>query len=379
LRPGVGAAIFLPTRGKFVRSILSLVTLLAIFGLGAMVWRGKFLVIHFPPELRLMFGEDEPTDELRAEADAGDVDAQFKYGVLLASEAGGAPGAHFEYLLKAAESGHAGAENEIGNAYLRGLWGVRKDARAAIFWLERSASKGDEVAQGSLAMLFRDGDFVERSDARAAELFLASARKGYAASQFNYYLLVREGVGAPRNEIIAWRARRAAARGKYDADRFIFDSFQSADGSKFEGHRAVAFPFVGKSINPAQALRCGALFGDLSEIYESVPQQEVDIGVLPEGIDTVDDLIEIARDVERRQSKVVEPAAARAALLSVAAKLGDPIAQRRLAAAYSAGDGVGISESKANYWRVRADRNPLKDRFSENCEKFREVIRRSSD
>jgi hypothetical protein len=48
--------------------------------------------------------------------------------------------------MKAAESGHAGAQTFIGECYLEG-YGVPSDQRRADDWLQRAARQGNERAK----------------------------------------------------------------------------------------------------------------------------------------------------------------------------------------------------------------------------------------
>lgn len=350
---------------------LTIVAILLVAGTAAagVVWRGQFLSIRFPRWADYPYWTYDATDDMRKKADAGDAEAQFQYGALLAGDADGAPGPHLDYLMKAAEAGHPTAENEIGNAYAMGLWGLLRDERAAMSWFEKSAAKGEPVAQYNLATIYRNGDFVDHDDERTAALYLASAVQGYAASQFNYHLLVREGAGARRNPLVAWRAETAASRGGYGEPQFASDNLQLANGMKLGGARRAAAAYAEQSRNLAQAIRCAALFGDLSSIREVEPRP----GNSPEvkqgagELSSIGDVVDYLFADENPSGPSLDAAVARTALLSVASKLGDPVAQERLAAAYTVGDGVSRSETQANYWRRRSERNPLKEQFPGHC------------
>lgn len=340
--------------------------------IGFIAWFGKFFEIQFPRQRDYAFefsfndilsATDGPALELKRRADDGDVEAQFQFGALLASLAESDAA---DYLLKAAEAGHPAAQNEIAYAFEQGAWGLEKDVAAAISWYDKAAAAGDMTAQYNLATFYRDGDFVEQNDGRAASLFLQSAQQGYAGAQFNFYLSAREGVGASWNGLFAMRARLAAGD-LYDDAKFISDNFQLPDRTKLGGLGSVKSNYAAQSSSDPRALRCIALHADLSPITESrrVPSEIV---VTPgDGTDTAEEILEIIQSGGTVAGPPVEPAISRAALLALAAKMGDPVAQNRLADAYAAGEGVARSNVKADYWRQRSERNPLKVLFPEQC------------
>lgn len=343
---------------------------------GLVAWYGKFFDIQFPrqrdyaieyPMDEIPTAADETALELKRRADGGDIEAQFQYGVILAGEAElDAPGAHLDYLMKAAEAGHAAAQNEIGNALELGNWGLTKDIAAAIPWYEKAAAAGDSLGQFNLATYYRDGDFVEQNDQRAASLFFQSAQQGYAAAQFNFYLLAREGVGVPWNGLLAMRAQLAAGE-LYDDAKFISDEFRLPDRTKLRGLQLVKSIDAGRSHENPYVLRCLALRADLSPIHQSNPAP-LELAVTPgDGVKAAEEILEIIQSELTVAGPPVDPAASRVALLTLAAKMGDSVAQDFLAGAYDAGEGVARSDLKEDYWRRRSARNPLKFIFPEKC------------
>lgn len=57
-----------------------------------------------------------------------------------------------EYLLKAAEQGHSGAQCVLGVCYANGE-GVSKDMSEAVKWWRKAAEQGDEDAKKALNSL----------------------------------------------------------------------------------------------------------------------------------------------------------------------------------------------------------------------------------
>ena len=93
-------------------------------------------------------------DETKALADQGDVDAQFKLGVIY--DIGlGVPENDAEavkWYRKAAEQGHANAQSNLGFMYANGD-GVPENFVHAYVWWSMAKTQGDEDAKGNLEIL----------------------------------------------------------------------------------------------------------------------------------------------------------------------------------------------------------------------------------
>jgi TPR repeat protein len=90
---------------------------------------------------------------VRAAADRGDANAQWKTGVLLhmLGRGGlGTPQEAFRYYKMSADQGHKLAMYFVGVAYRRGE-GVDQDEEEACRWWERGAALGDEGSRHALA------------------------------------------------------------------------------------------------------------------------------------------------------------------------------------------------------------------------------------
>jgi hypothetical protein len=75
---------------------------------------------------------------------------------------------------------------------MNGLGG-RTDHRAAAYWLERAASKGNAAAQINLGVLYSNGWGVPRDPQRARALFLAASH----SRDPHYARVARENLGQP--------------------------------------------------------------------------------------------------------------------------------------------------------------------------------------
>ena len=87
-------------------------------------------------------------------------------------------------MLKAADAGHAAAQNNIGLSYLHAL-GVPKDEKMAFSWFDKAAKQGLPYAQSELAMLYYEGIGVEKSTQKAYDWWLIAAKQEDEYAQFN--------------------------------------------------------------------------------------------------------------------------------------------------------------------------------------------------
>jgi TPR repeat protein len=106
-------------------------------------------------------------EETRVLAEQGDMQAQFNMGLTHYNgiEKGDGKGytlitrgyeKAFEWFTKAAEQGHADAQNNLGLMYKAGL-GVSHNDYVAFEWFTKAAEQGHADAQNSLGLFYRDG------------------------------------------------------------------------------------------------------------------------------------------------------------------------------------------------------------------------------
>jgi TPR repeat protein len=87
-------------------------------------------------------------------------------------------------MLKAADAGHAAAQNNIGLSYLHAL-GTPKDEKMAFSWFDKAAKQGLPYAQSELAMLYYEGTGVEKNTQKAYDWWLIAAKQEDEYAQFN--------------------------------------------------------------------------------------------------------------------------------------------------------------------------------------------------
>ena len=147
-------------------------------------------------------------EKLRADAENGDIEAQFEYGRRMAripdssaetaAEAAG-------WFAKAAESGHDEAQYELGSLYINGT-GVRLDLAEAVKWIRKAAEQGHTGALIDLGDMYETGDGVPEDIAEAAKCFRKAGEQGSSLAQENMGWLYAEGRGVPQDsaEAVNW-------------------------------------------------------------------------------------------------------------------------------------------------------------------------------
>jgi len=78
-----------------------------------------------------------------------------------------------------------------------------RDYAKAVEWWRKAAEKGHARAQNGLGVLYRDGDLGGPDFKQAAYWFSRSAENGYAYAMYSLGFLYRDGKGVPRDDIEA--------------------------------------------------------------------------------------------------------------------------------------------------------------------------------
>lgn len=136
----------------------------------------------------------QPLDELRALAEQGDADAQFKLAVRYGSGQGVSQDwvEAARWLRLAADQGHAPGQSALGLVYREGL-GVTPDLTEAVRWVRRGADQGDVSGQFLLASMYANGQGVLHDDV-AAFMWLILAAAQSSGENRETYNTAREAV-----------------------------------------------------------------------------------------------------------------------------------------------------------------------------------------
>lgn len=116
-----------------------------------------------------------------------------------------------------AEAGDRDAQFYLGQMLAQGLDGPR-DMPAAVGWFEKAAAAGHIGAQSSAGTIYAYGDGVPLDYAKALPLLTAAAEAGDATAQNNLAVLYHFGLGTRTNDAVAlaW-AMRAERQGMLQA------------------------------------------------------------------------------------------------------------------------------------------------------------------
>jgi uncharacterized protein len=127
------------------------------------------------------FTSDE-TKELITKADAGDVEAQFRVGVIY-DTGNGAPSSGEKakkYYLMAANQGNAEAQNSLGSIYQ-----AEKNYDEAKLWYEQASEQNHPTATSSLGFLYDLGLGVPQDRKKGFELYSKAANLGHGRAMWN--------------------------------------------------------------------------------------------------------------------------------------------------------------------------------------------------
>jgi TPR repeat protein len=111
----------------------------------------------------------------------------------------------------AAESGDVKSQARLGESYLRGECGVKRDPANTIKWLGKAAEQGDVNAAETLAKAYAVGDDIDRDDAQAVKWYTAAAEKGSGYAQMSLAHIYMSGIGVEpdKKQALAWGVKAA--------------------------------------------------------------------------------------------------------------------------------------------------------------------------
>ena len=125
------------------------------------------------------------------------------------------------WYRRAAEMGHAAAQNDLGVLYRDGL-GVSRNYAEAVAWFRKSAAAGNAWGQTDLGWMYNNGWGVARDYAEAMKWYRLAAAQGDALAQNNLGVMYRDSLGVPRDldQALAW-FRKAASGGDARAQQSL--------------------------------------------------------------------------------------------------------------------------------------------------------------
>jgi TPR repeat protein len=169
---------------------------------------------------------------LRAAAEAGDAQSQFRLGYLLKFGEGVErdPEQAVQWYEKAAAQGHSDAQIGLACCYRDGV-GVFKSYEHAFEWMGKAAAQGDVLGQCGLGLAYLHGQGVRPDPARAVQYLRQAAAGGELEARrvLGRVLYFGKGVAPDYAEAATW-LRQAAEQGDCDSQYLLGCMYGRGDG-----------------------------------------------------------------------------------------------------------------------------------------------------
>jgi TPR repeat protein len=147
------------------------------------------------------------------DADKGNPEAQYQVAMKIVEERPDQVSYAFPWALKAAEQGHAAAQDLLGTLYFEGR-GTDKDPVKAFEWYRKSAEQSYDNGCTNLGICYSKGEGVAQDYVEANRLFRLATDKGNEAAMFHLAINTANGYGTPRDRTEAIRLFRLASHCK---------------------------------------------------------------------------------------------------------------------------------------------------------------------
>lgn len=168
----------------------------------------------------------EPDPAVLRKAEDGDAGAQQELADAYANgwiESPPGKNAAREWRERAAESGSASAQLFLAEGYLQGAYGYSKDVGRGMLWLQRAADQGDARAAARAGEIYYQGKLQPRNDALAAKYLKHAAAEGAREAEAPYGILLVEGRGTAADPVQgAQLLAQAERRGDVVARRYLY-------------------------------------------------------------------------------------------------------------------------------------------------------------
>ena len=165
-------------------------------------------------------GSTEFSELLRRATEDDDTVAQIRVGNIYHLGKGMAQdyAVALRFYRMAADKGHAGAENNIGDIY-----GKTGHHAEAVKWFRKAADKGQVDGQFNLGVAYVFGQGVTQDDTEGANWFRKAADQGHTDAQRNLGFMYASAQGVPLDYAEAAKLlRNAADKGSTDARAILW-------------------------------------------------------------------------------------------------------------------------------------------------------------
>ena len=252
-----------------------------------------------------------------------------------------------------AEQGNADAQFKLGESYRRGL-GVAADDEQAIVWYRKAAEQGHLVAQWALGTQSASVETAkwrgkaasnprwthEISSDEAVKWMHKAAEGGYAEAQYDLGVMYRDGNGVAKDaaQAIEW-FRKAAEQGNSDAAYDLGNMYRDGKDIAQDDVQAVAW------------YRKAVVAVDMEDNYPGEIQE------------ALGDMYVQGRGIAPSREQAI-------AWVRKAASEGDGVAQYALGEMYLHGNGVKADQDQAFFWLQKAVNDNQNDPAAEALECF---------
>mgnify|MGYP002136838370 FL=1 len=107
------------------------------------------------------------------------------------------------WYRKAAEQGHANAQNNLGVMYANGQ-GVSQNDKEAVTWYRKAAEQGNANAQKNLGVRYEDGRGTAQNYKEAVAWYRKAAEQANADAQNYLGGMYANALGVPQSKVIAY-------------------------------------------------------------------------------------------------------------------------------------------------------------------------------
>ena len=185
------------------------------------------------------------------------------------------------WFRKAAEQGHAVAQNNLGVCYFKGQ-GVPQDYAQAVIWYNKSVEQGLADAQFNLGISYHSGLGVPKDYAQAVSWYRMAAEQGHADAQYNLGNMYANGEGLPKDyaKAVDWY-RMAAEQGHAAAQSnlgIMYGMGQGVSTSYFNAYILLSLAALsghGNSVKGRDFIQTKLMAKDLEEAQQLVSQWKV--------------------------------------------------------------------------------------------------------
>ncbi|WLI91478.1 DUF3857 domain-containing protein [Massilia sp. R2A-15] len=307
----------------------------------------------------------------RAAAARGNPEAQFE--LASASFVGVGTAQDFAEARRlatlAADQGHAGAINLMGNIFLEGR-GAPKDEVKALAWYRRAAGLGDALALHNIGNCYRFGYAgMARDPVKAFGYIHDSAEMGNARAQAALSQLYAAGEGTAANDELAlhW-ARRAALKGDAAGLRQMAQLVRAGRGADKDPAAALTMVRAAADSGDPDSMADLAQLYDAGNGVEKDPRQAFAWIEKAAGKGNANAQLALGVRYQEGLGVRVDPAKA-VEWMEKAAAAGHPFASMQLAETFIKGDGV-----PKDVPRALAYLKPCLDRNERYCQQFMAML-----